>query len=233
MGSGTPNHVNDPVVSGVWRPRDRFHYFEHDSTANIAAVGQYKTTIENLPELIDLYQSGEVSTEYMLTSSYPIKPSTIIRADGMQAIADSVMAPVVALRDEGLVAPTNFTALIATWETVFGGRGFLFDAEAQVGVGAEAVPPPAEVTIESSVPNPFRARTTVLVQVSRTVRVELAIYDASGRQVAALMDEVKAPGRYAVPWEAGAMGSGIYFCRLANRSDGTGHQPARKLIVIR
>ena len=27
MGSGTPNHVNDPVVSGVWKPRDRDHYF--------------------------------------------------------------------------------------------------------------------------------------------------------------------------------------------------------------
>ena len=25
MGSGTPNHVNDPVVSGAWRPQDRDH----------------------------------------------------------------------------------------------------------------------------------------------------------------------------------------------------------------
>ena len=41
MGSGTPLHVNDPVVSGVWRPRDRYNYFVHDSTANIAAIGQY------------------------------------------------------------------------------------------------------------------------------------------------------------------------------------------------
>lgn len=233
MGSGTPNHVNDPIVSGVWRPRDRFHYFEHDSTANIAAIGQYKTTIEDLPELVDLYQSGVVPTQYMLTSSYPIKPSTLIRPDGLQAIADSVMAPVVALRDEGLVAPINFTALIATWETVFGARGFLFDAEAQVGVPAVAAPPPAEVTIEGALPNPFRVRTTVLVQVSRAMRVELSIYDPSGRQVAVLMDEVKAAGRYAVPWEPGAMGSGIYFCRLASRSDGIGHQPAQKLIVIR
>ena len=33
MGSGTPNHVNDPIVSGVWRPRDRSRYFEDDLRA--------------------------------------------------------------------------------------------------------------------------------------------------------------------------------------------------------
>lgn len=25
MGSGTPNHVNDPYVTGVWRPKDRYN----------------------------------------------------------------------------------------------------------------------------------------------------------------------------------------------------------------
>jgi hypothetical protein len=59
MGSGTPFHVNDPVVSGVWRPRDRYNYFIHDST-NIAAIGQYKGTIGDIPELFNLYQVGVI-----------------------------------------------------------------------------------------------------------------------------------------------------------------------------
>jgi len=25
MGSATPNHINDPHISGVWRPKDRYH----------------------------------------------------------------------------------------------------------------------------------------------------------------------------------------------------------------
>ena len=36
IGSGTPNHVNDPVVSGVWRPKNWNAYFEDDPGGNIA-----------------------------------------------------------------------------------------------------------------------------------------------------------------------------------------------------
>ncbi len=28
MGSATPNHVNDPIVSGVWRPKDRYPFLK-------------------------------------------------------------------------------------------------------------------------------------------------------------------------------------------------------------
>ncbi|HWN82993.1 MAG TPA: hypothetical protein VNM87_12920, partial [Candidatus Udaeobacter sp.] len=147
MGSGTPNHVNDPIVSGVWRPRDRFHYFEHDSTANIAAIGAFRSTIEGVQELAGLYQSGVVPAHYLLTASYPIKPSTLIRPDGIQSIADSVMAPVVTMRDAGLALPTDFTSLIAIWETVFDGRGFVYDAKAQTGMAAVDAPPAESVVI--------------------------------------------------------------------------------------
>jgi len=60
MGSGTPNHVNDPLISGVWRPRDRHNYFVDDSTGNIAGVGQYKGDVAGVAELINLYASGVV-----------------------------------------------------------------------------------------------------------------------------------------------------------------------------
>ena len=60
MGSGTPNHVNDPLVSGVWRPRDRDHYFEDDRPATSPRSVRGTSTLAGITELSDLYASGAV-----------------------------------------------------------------------------------------------------------------------------------------------------------------------------
>jgi hypothetical protein len=44
--------------------------------------------------------------------------------------------------------------------------------------------------------------------------VKLGIYDILGREVAVLVDEKKAPGRYEARWDAAGLPSGVYFCRL-------------------
>jgi len=99
IGSGTPNHVNDPVLSGVWRPRDRDHSFEHDPSANITAVGQYKKSIASISELIALYLSEVVPPTAMLTFSCNINPSTLGAPGGLAAVADTVIAPLQAWRE--------------------------------------------------------------------------------------------------------------------------------------
>lgn len=236
MGSGTPNHVNDPVVSGVWRPRDRYHYFVHDAAANIAAIGQYKGTIEDIPELVDLYRTGVVPTEFMLTSSYHIRPATITSPGGIAAIADSVIAPVLALRDSGLVAPTDFTSLVETWETEFGSRGFIYDANAPAGIEPDGSLLAGAVVLGRCVPNPFASQAAIEFALSRPARVRLAVYDVAGREVVRLVDEWKMPGRYTVPWAADGTACGVYFYRfeeLAANGRAGGSAPARKAVVSR
>jgi hypothetical protein len=74
--------------------------------------------------------------------------------------------------------------------------------------------------------------------------VRLAIFDVAGREVALLVDEIKGPGQYRVPWEAGGVASGMYFFRLeelASEGDASGSprqrfglgRPHRKLVGIR
>jgi len=127
MGSGTPNHVNDPLISGVWRPKDRHNYFVDDPPGNIVGVGQYKGDAASVAELSNLYASGVVSPQFMLTASIHIKPATIIAANAIGTIENSVLIPLVALRDSGKVKLTDFTSLIADWETLFGSRAYLYD----------------------------------------------------------------------------------------------------------
>jgi hypothetical protein len=59
----------------------------------------------------------------MLTASLAIRPVDITAAGGIPTIENTVLKPVAALRDSGLVTLTDFTTLVTTWRRDFGARG--------------------------------------------------------------------------------------------------------------
>ncbi len=122
MGSGTPNHTNDPIVSGVWRPQDPSNYFTDSPSGNISAVGAWKSDINGIDELTAMYRSGAQPTTCMLTSSYHITPSSITAAGGLRAIDRDVLAPLSSRRSSGLVEITDFTSLVSTWQSTFSAK---------------------------------------------------------------------------------------------------------------
>jgi hypothetical protein len=126
MGSGTPNHVNDPIVSGVWRPKDRNAYFVDEPTGNVAAVGAYTKGLEGVTELVGKYASGEVPASCMLTSSYHVAPAALLAPDGIAAIERDVLAPLEAHANAGKVVLTDFTSLVATWKRDYGAKACLY-----------------------------------------------------------------------------------------------------------
>lgn len=60
-------------------------------------------------------------------------------------------------------------------------------------------------------------------------RVNLSIYDLSGRLVRTLVDEAKQPGLCTVTWDAAGLPSGIYFLKLTSGQ----LLVARKAILLR
>ncbi len=44
--------------------------------------------------------------------------------------------------------------------------------------------------------------------------VKLAVYDLLGQEVVVLVNERREAGRYAVPWDASGLPSGVYICRM-------------------
>jgi len=126
IGAGTPGHVNDPVVSGLWRPQDRDHFFTDDPAGNIVAVGAWHDEVAGVQELIDLYAAGRVAPGLMLTASWNIRPDTITAPDGLHTIEETVLVPIASMRDDGLIIVTDFTTLVSTWQTAYGGEAFLY-----------------------------------------------------------------------------------------------------------
>jgi len=73
---------------------------------------------------------------------------------------------------------------------------------------------PIEFGLSQNYPNPFNPRTTIKYTLASQSDVQLAVHDLLGRQVATLVNAVQTAGSYTVQWNAAAMTSGVYYCRL-------------------
>jgi hypothetical protein len=122
MGSGTPNHVNDPIVSGVWRPKNPIDYFTDDPLGNIACIGAYKGDVATISELVALYSSRTAPATCLLTASIHINPSDITAPGGLTIIENTILKPLATLRDSSRVKVTDFSALVSSWRQEYGGR---------------------------------------------------------------------------------------------------------------
>jgi hypothetical protein len=83
-------------------------------------------------------------------------------------------------------------------------------------VDVEGPGPSAGVAIElaQNDPNPFRGATTIRYRLPQAGPVRLTLYDARGRRVAALVDEVRPAGEHVARLEAARLASGVYTYRL-------------------
>ena len=88
---------------------------------------------------------------------------------------------------------------------------------------------PSKYELSQNYPNPFNPSTVISYQVANLGEVSLKVFDLLGREIATLVNEVKAAGSYSKQWNAATMSSGIYFYRLQAGS----YTQTKKLILLR
>ncbi|MCC6397624.1 MAG: T9SS type A sorting domain-containing protein [Bacteroidetes bacterium] len=90
---------------------------------------------------------------------------------------------------------------------------------------------PGGFRLMQNYPNPFNPSTIIEYNVATaegsSPAVSLRVYDALGREVAVLVDENQAPGRYSVTFNAGGLSSGVYYYRLT-----AGARSAQKALML-
>ncbi len=101
-----------------------------------------------------------------------------------------------------------------------------FEYSQQVEVTVSA---PKIFALEQNYPNPFNPSTTINYQLPVAKHVSLKIYDAIGREVATLVNEVKDAGYYSAQFDGARFSSGIYFARLSS----SGKTQMRKLLLLK
>ncbi len=88
---------------------------------------------------------------------------------------------------------------------------------------------PAVARLTEAYPNPFNPSTEIGFQMSVVGKVRLSIHDLLGREVAVLVDEVRAPGGHQQTFDAAGLPSGIYLVVL----DAAGVRDRRSITLLR
>ncbi len=141
----------------------------------------------------------------------------------------------VTLYSRDLEGTGQFTALATTYEPSVQELRATVTGFSEIILGSDdnpltsmAAPPglPMRTELQANYPNPFNPITTIGYtvggtehQTSGVSEVRLAVYDILGREVAVLVNEKKAPGRYEVRFDAAGLSSGVYFYCLTAGSN--------------
>ena len=115
----------------------------------------------------------------------------------------------------GYIEP--FSLVEENQKIIVAGNNFIYwIKDTSVVLEAEKNDPelPDGFSLSQNFPNPFNPETIISYTIPDEGKVSLKIYDILGTEVAALVNEFKEAGNHRVVFNASALPSGIYFCKL-------------------
>jgi len=83
-------------------------------------------------------------------------------------------------------------------------------------------------------PNPFNPITNITYGLPEYTKVNIIIYDLSGKQVQSLVNGIQGPGYHSVDWNADNYSSGMYLVRMyTNESTFGEYVSTQKILLIK
>jgi len=115
--------------------------------------------------------------------------------------------------DTGVISMNIYNSALTNPGSFFVVDDLAFGA---TGTGVREAGPgiPQQFSLHQNYPNPFNPSTTIQYELPKAVLVTLKVFNALGQEVATLVDENKPAGVYTARFDAGALGSGVYFYKL-------------------
>jgi hypothetical protein len=117
------------------------------------------------------------------------------------------------------------------------GAGMLPLFGVPTGIISSGINLPMNYRLEQNYPNPFNPSTVIGYQLAGQSHVTLKVYDLLGREVAALVNEVKSAGNYTATFNASNLPSGVYFYKIAVNTISTAQQgnfiSVKKMLLLK
>jgi hypothetical protein len=113
-------------------------------------------------------------------------------------------------------------------QTDYNGNFEYFNLTGEIEIGV-----PNKFDISQNYPNPFNPTTKIDFNLPYDSKVSMKLYDISGREVMALVNETKAAGYYTVQMNGNNLSSGMYFYRIVAEGNGQNFISTKKLILIK
>jgi hypothetical protein len=106
----------------------------------------------------------------------------------------------------------------------FNGNFKYYNLSNEVEVGI-----PNKYSISQNYPNPFNPSTKIDFELPYDGKVNILVYDLSGREIVSLVNEVKTAGYYTLQFNADNLASGIYFYRISARN----YIVSKKMMIVK
>ncbi len=88
---------------------------------------------------------------------------------------------------------------------------------------------PSSYLLEQNYPNPFNPSTKIRYSIPSSGFVKLEVFDALGREVETLVNQVQTSGTYETSFEGGTYPSGVYYYKLSSGD----FQSIRKMVLVK
>ncbi|CAN5578495.1 hypothetical protein BH10BAC5_BH10BAC5_20220 [soil metagenome] len=95
------------------------------------------------------------------------------------------------------------------------------------GIGNSSVP--VGFNLYQNYPNPFNPETNIKFDLDRSAQTSLKVYDLSGKEIAALINDKMIAGSYSVKFNAGSLSSGVYYYSLISGNT----KVTKKMMVVK
>ncbi len=204
-GDGSGNLSIDAIPMAPRRPSHSFSLLDYDLDGDTDIISA--TTAHDFV-FYNNVSGGNFEPAY-LCSNYDALPFSILSGNFNQ---DDYPDAAVLTAENDIVTIINQRLTVGTADT---------------SPISEVIPQLFE--LQQNYPNPFNPATTIRYQLAQQSKVSLKVYDLLGREVAALVDQRQAAGRYEVRFEARDLASGVYFYQLAT----PGFVKTRKMLLVR
>jgi hypothetical protein len=121
MGSGSTDHQNDPVVTGMWQPASEDAYHTPGSSG-IVAFGGWDNEITSVSALADQVQSGALDTTLLWTFSLNVNHSDVVQAGFLDNTMQPKIDQLVALKAASRIDVVTFVDALDRWRNDYGQR---------------------------------------------------------------------------------------------------------------
>ena len=218
MGSATGLHRNDPEPTGVWRPKGKYDFWSDDPASTVHGIGQHQGSVAGIQDLVNLYKTGVVTPEKILTATIVIGQATLTPQD-ISNYETATLKPLLEMQARGEIKIVTFGQLLDEWKTKYKSVPHLrLGTTTGVNENSSAVVSPANFTLMQNFPNPFNPSTTIRFVLARREQVTLKVQDTLGREVATLINGEMNRGEHAVVFDASELASGTYYYHLKTAS---------------
>jgi hypothetical protein len=117
-------------------------------------------------------------------------------------------------------------------------QGNIYTFTTPVGINEKLEIRNSKFEIKSVKPNPFNNWTIINYSNNQKQKVEISVFDISGRKVIELVNSILTPGNYSLTWDGKdhqgkAFGAGIYFIRCRKNSSAAAKDITRKIVLMR